>query len=138
MGDLKQHIGELRQEHHSARYPGDLTQEVLLATNRGAPHRLGLGGALGIFGAAAAAAILLLILRLESGDSGSFETPQDIAGGGIVSVSFAEMPSLSFPQLPSQIEFAPPSPDWEFPMPSFSLFGELVEEPSTSTTQESA
>jgi hypothetical protein len=133
MSDFRKHLSDLGREYRSARYPGDLADEVLGPRWTIGRWAWNVGAAL----AAAAAIVLALWLRpapnLPTVALIDPPTTQEVQA---TEVSLSEMPAVSVPQLPSEMEMAPTAPDFSFSAPSFSLIGEEKSE-TTSTTQES-
>lgn len=153
MKELRKHLDAAKDEYKSSRYPGDLAEEILSRPMllHPVPSRNGRWVVGAIF-AAAAALFVVLWLNLPS-RVGPVE-PQLADGSDEIEYSqqelemleqfaFADMPALSLPEIPEELEFAPVAPDFsagvpEFSLsvPSFSLLGDEEVQQDSSKTEE--
>jgi hypothetical protein len=155
MSDLRKQLESACREYDSARYPGDLGDE-LLAPSRGndgnhriTPQEWRIRATV----AALAAAIMIVVwlfpmMRSSRTAELAQSTEQTVEQGeqeAAVQLSLDDarrglsMPSLSSPA--EQIDFTPASPDFSFSSPSITLIdyeSQQDQEQQTSTTQESA
>lgn len=129
MSDLRKHLDAAKGEYRSTRYPGDLAAQVL---KRPQGSRNGRWVVAAMF---AAAAVLFVMLwmnvpqkRESTGERPIASDMQEIETGDseeetveFESFAFADMPSLSLPAIPDEMEFTPAAPEFHAQTPGFSI-----------------
>ena len=127
MTSLRNHLDLARHKYQAYRYPGDLASDVLPPVRRLAPWAWGIS--------AVAAAVLVVVINLHK----VAPVPEELASveqpAAVQEVSLGDLPAVTAPELPSDIDLSLPAMEMSFSPPSFTLLDESTVK-QTSTTQE--
>jgi hypothetical protein len=128
MSELRKHLESAKREYHSQHYPGDLAAEIFPRKHI----------ARWLIPPAAAAAIAIVAWM----EITTQKNQRQVATAIHMTANPATVPTtepsslLGVVPMPANIDFAPPSLDFDISTPSFSLSVDEMKE-KTSTTQES-
>jgi hypothetical protein len=153
MKELRKHLQAARGEYEAARYPGDLSSQVL---GRRQTSRNG-RWVVGVIFAAAAALFVVLWMNVPA-PRGSGETPivdrtpqtilpdedalawapeaDEFTDTETMDVEeeyvYTDLPVLSIPGIPEEVEFSPVAPSFSVAVPTFSLLTDESSEPESN------
>lgn len=138
MSELRKHLQSAKGEYESLHYPGDLGSRIL-----GHPRAASSGRwVVGAIFAAAAALFLTLWLNLPQpkvtprNEVVQVEEEFDYTDselGDTEEYVYTDLPVLSFPAIPDEVELTPPAPSFSVAVPSFSLLGEQTSEQESTS-----